>query len=265
MISAVIITRNEKARIGRCLESLVWADEILVVDGLSDDGTADVCLDPSAPWASRVRVVGHEWKGFRDQRNYAIREARHDWILAVDADEVCSPPLAMRLKKILSLPGGPPCKYYKVRRQEFFLGKPIHYGVWNPSYQDRFFHREGIEYVNDIHEYPRYPSEPERIHEPLLHWPDFSPEVFLAKMNKYTTIEARDRVLAGQRTNWLRMVFAFPAMFWKNMFYYKAWRDGYHGMVISVLEGISRAVRHVKMWQFQRELDQKGGGGASGA
>jgi hypothetical protein len=73
-------------------------------------------------------------------------------------------------------------------------------------------------------------------------------------MNIYTTIEAKDRVTAGHRTNPFRMVMAFPAMFLKNYFYYKAYRDGIYGFAISILEGISRAVRHVKMWQHSRHL-----------
>src|SRR6185369_8970472 len=121
--------------------------------------------------------------------------------------------------------------------------KPIHHGIWNPSYQDRFFHRSGVKYVNEVHEYPVFPNPPLEIHEPLLHSPDFNPDRFLDKMNRYTTIEAMDRVRAGQRTNAFRMVFAFPAMFLKNYFYYGAWKDGIHGFAISILEGVSRAVR----------------------
>src|SRR5690606_37661590 len=157
-----------------------------------------------------------EWDGFRNQRNFALDQTKHDWVLCADADEECTPELRARIESILG--ESYPYPYWKVRRQEFFLGKPIHYGVWNPSYQDRFCRKEGIRFVNEIHEYPKYPSEPRRIHEPFLHAPDFNPEKFLAKMNKYTTIEARDRVRAGHRTNWFRVVFAGPAMFLKNYF-----------------------------------------------
>lgn len=254
-ISAVIIARNEETHIARCLSSLTWADEILVVDGESSDRTVEICERAEAPWQSTIRVIQRPWTGFRDQRNFSIRQARHDWVLVVDADEECSPELAARLREILARGEGPACRYWKVRRVEYFLDQPIHYGIWNPSYQDRFFHRVGVEYTNDIHEYPVFPSPPQSIHEPLHHSPDFAPEKFLEKMNKYTTIEARDRVRGGQRTNVFRIVTAGPAMFLKNYFYYGAYRDGVHGLVISVLEGVSRAVRHVKIWQFGRIED----------
>src|SRR5207244_205644 len=111
----------------------------------------------------------------------------------------------------------------------------IYFGIWNPSYQDRFFHKEGVRYVNNIHEYPVFKVKALRLHEPIHHATDFGPEKFLAKMNRYTTIEAQDRVRAGKTTNAFRLLFSFPAMFCKNYFYYRAFRDGYHGFIISIL------------------------------
>lgn len=256
-VTAAIITRNEEKHIARCLQSLLWANEILVVDAESSDRTESICADPAAPWAGKIRFLKRPWTGFKDQRTFAMNEAKNDWILVVDADEMCSEELANRIRDLMNQPGGPPYKAYKVRRIEYFLEKPIHYGIWNPSYQDRFFHRVGVKYVNDIHEYPVFQTTPQDIHEPLHHAPDFHPEKFLEKMNKYTTIEARDRVRNGQRTNLIHLLGAAPAMFLKNYFYYGAYKDGVHGLIISILEGISRAVRHVKIWQFTRETMER--------
>lgn len=252
-VSAAIITKNEERHIERCLESLTWADEILVVDAESTDKTPELCNDPNRPWAGKMRFLTRKWSGFKDQRTFAMNEAKNDWILVVDADETCTPELREKVRSILSSPLDMATKAYKVRRVEYFLGKPIDFGIWNPSYQDRFFNRVGVHYVNDIHEYPKFPNPPLMIHEPLHHSPDFSPEKFLDKMNRYTSIEAMDRVRQGQRTNVFRILAAFPAMFLKNYFYYGAYRDGIHGLIISVLEGISRAVRHIKIWQFSRK------------
>jgi (heptosyl)LPS beta-1,4-glucosyltransferase len=259
-VSAVIIARNEEKYIERCLRSLVWADEIVVVDGESTDRTPEICRQNSAPWASKIKFLQRPWPGFRAQRMFAMEQAKNDWLLVVDADEECSHELSQKIRELMTLPSGPPHRAYKVRRQEFFLGKPIHFGIWNPSYQDRFFHRAGVKYVNEIHEYPIFATLPDRLHEPLVHAPEFAPEKFLEKMNKYTSIEARDRVMAGQRTNVFRLVGAFPAMFLKNYFYYGAYKDGIHGLVISLLEGVSRCVRHVKIWQYSRELNRKDNG-----
>ena len=252
-VSAVIICRNEEAHIERSLASLSWADEILVVDALSEDRTLDLCQADNKPWSKKIRVIQREWRGFGEQRNFALSEAQFDWVFMLDADEECSSELAQKIRNLLESSETLPTRYFKVRRVEYFLKKPILYGIWNPSYQDRFFHREGVKYVNNIHEYPVYPKLPESIHEPIHHYPNFAPEKFLEKMNKYTTIEARDRVARGQTTNWFRLLFAFPAMFYKNYIYYGAYRDGMHGFVISLLEGVSRVVRHIKIWQFSRE------------
>lgn len=254
-VSVAIITHNEEKHIARCLTSLAWADEIVIVDAESTDRTREIALDSSAVWAGKIRVLTRAWTGFKDQRTFAMESASNDWILVVDADEKCSDELAKRIRDFLSQPGGPSLSAYKVRRIEYFLGKPIEYGIWNPSYQDRFFNRQGVKYVNDIHEYPIFPKPPGEIHEPLYHAPDFNPEKFLYKMNKYTSIEARDRVKSGQRTNLIHLIGAGPAMFLKNYFYYKSYKDGIHGVIISVLEGVSRAVRHVKIWQYTRELE----------
>lgn len=250
LVSAVIITKNEEAHITRCLGSLAWVDEILVVDAESTDKTAIICQHPAQPWSNKLHWVSRPWTGFRDQRNFAIRHAKNPWVLVVDADEECSPQLQKKITSFFENGAEPPCRAYKIRRIEFFLGRQIQYGIWNPSYQDRFFYRDGVSYQNDIHEYPLFLVHPEKIEEPLIHSPDFAPDKFLKKMNEYTTLEAKARVENGQRTNLVRLFFAFPAMFLKNYFYYKAYKDGIHGFVISLLEGISRVVRHIKIWQF---------------
>ena len=252
-ISALIITKNEEKKIARCLASLTWADEIVIVDAKSSDRTAEICKDPTAVWASKVKFFERDWTGFKDQRNYSLDQASNNWVLVVDADEKCSPELASKLKTITSSGQN---KYFKVRRVEYFLGKEIKRTIWAPSWQDRFFYKDGIRYVNDIHEYPPYPNTPDRIAEPLFHSPDFHVDQFLDKMNKYTTIEARNRVDAGMRTNVFRIFFAFPAMFLKTFFYYGGYKDGMHGFIISLLEGVSRVVRHIKIWQHQNGYHQ---------
>lgn len=254
-VTAAILTRNEEKYIARCLKSLLWADEILVIDSDSSDQTQAICKDPSQPWSSKIRFINRHWTGFRDQRNQMLEEASNDWIFVVDADEECSHELALKIQALLGLNSGPPFRAYKVRRIEYFLGKEIKYGIWNPSYQDRFFYRAGVKYINEIHEYPVFPQQPSEIHEPLHHAPDFGPEKFLQKMNRYTSLEAMDRVKQGQRTHIFRLLFAFPAMFLKNFFYYSAYKDGIHGFIISLLEGVSRVVRHVKIWQYSPKKD----------
>ncbi|MEK7691524.1 MAG: glycosyltransferase family 2 protein, partial [Bdellovibrionota bacterium] len=237
--------------------SLVWVDEILLVDGGSTDRTLELCRKPSAVWAGKLKIIERPWSGFNQQRNFAIQAAENDWVFVVDSDEECTPELALRIREILNTKEGPERRAFKVRRIEYFLGREIQHGIWNPSYQDRLFHRAGVKYVNEIHEYPVFANPPGIIHEALRHAPDFGPEKFLDKMNRYTTVEAWDRVKRGQRTHLGHLIFVFTALSLKNYFYYGAYKDGIHGLIISLLEGVSRVVRHVKIWQFGRELDAR--------
>lgn len=248
-VSAIVLTFNEQKKIARCLESLAWADEILVVDGQSTDQTRSICEEPGRSWSGKVRVLQRAWTGFKDQRNYSLEQARYDWVLVVDADEICTPELAARVQEMLGRTGGPEKRAYKVHRQEFFFGKRIFYGMWSPCYQDRFFDRRGVQYVNEVHEYPVFAEPPGRIEEALLHLADITIERYFDKLNRYTSLEAQDRYHQGQRTTLFKLVGAFPAHFYKSLIYYKAYRDGMHGVVISLLEGVSRLARQLKIWQ----------------
>lgn len=257
-VSATLIVKNEAAYIARALNSLLWCDEIVVVDAFSDDDTARICQDPKAPWASKIRFIQQSWLGFSEQRNFAISKAHSTWIFFLDGDEACSPELAKKIQAILAAqkPDSPSIQY-KIRRQEYFLGKPIHHGIWNPSFHVRLFKKEEVRFVGDVHEGTETKAQTGKIEEPILHVEDLRMERFLTKLNHYTSLQAKRDFETGMRTNFFKIFFAFPAMFYKNYIYYGAFRDGREGFIISVMEGISRTVRHLKIWQHQ-QLSRRG-------
>ncbi len=253
-ISAVIIARNEEKMIARAVASCSFADEIIVVDAFSVDRTTEIAAKAGA------KVLQREWRGFSEQRNYALAQAKHDWVFSLDADEAATPELESWLREFFqagrdkSTPFG-----YRIKRAEYFLGRRIHGACWNPSFQDRFFRKSKAKYVGEIHEYPEVegglidaPATALIEHNPLV-----TVESVLEKMNRYTTIEAFDRYRAGQRTSLKHLAVVFFATWWKNFFYYKGYRDGAYGFVICLLEGVSRTVRHIKLWQIQ-EMDRAG-------
>lgn len=246
-ISALLIVKNEETFIERALSSLIWCDEIVVVDAMSTDRTKEICLQKSAPWASKLKFVERPWLGFAAQRNFALAQASHEWVFFLDGDEACSTALELAIKRILS---ENPNLQYKVRRQEYFLKKPIHYGIWNPSTPTRLFRKSGTRFVGEVHEGVVSPWQTQLIDAPILHVEDLRIERFLSKLNTYTTLQAQSDFDSGMRTSVLRILLSFPAMFYKNYFYYGAYRDGIHGVIISILEGISRTVRHLKIWQL---------------
>jgi glycosyltransferase involved in cell wall biosynthesis len=250
-VSALLIVKNEAKYIERALESLLWCDEIVVVDAFSQDETPLFCKDHNRPWAGKIRFLQKEWQGFSAQRNFAIDQARSSWVFFLDGDETCSPELASKIRVLLDSPNLR-LTQFKIRRQEFFLKKPIHHGIWNPSYHIRFFPKDRLRFVGDVHEGVESPFETLAIEEPIIHVEDLRIERILQKLNHYTTIQAENDCARGLRTNPLRILLSFPAMFYKNYIYYGAWKDGTEGFIISVLEGISRTIRHLKIWQTGR-------------
>ncbi len=255
-VSALLIVKNEAKYIERALESLIWCDEIVVVDAFSQDETPLLCQDKSRAWAGKIRFLQKEWMGFSAQRNFAIDQARSSWIFFLDGDEACSPSLATKIRSLLDSPDLSPAQY-KVRRQEYFLKKPIHHGIWNPSYHIRFFPKDRLRFVGEVHEGVESPFETIPLEEPIIHVEDLRIERIMQKLNQYTTIQAENDHARGIRTHPLRILFSFPAMFYKNYVYYGAWRDGMEGFMISVLEGLSRTVRHLKIWQIDRIKTRK--------
>ena len=251
LITGLLIVKNEAYFIERALSSLTWCDEIVVVDAFSTDETPAICLDKTKPWASKIKFFQQTWLGFSSQRNFALEKSTHPWIFFLDGDEACSPELIAKMKSILSSQTLSPAQY-KIRRQEFFLNKPIHYGIWNPSYHVRFFHKKEFQFYGDVHEGVLSSLPVKTIDEPIIHVEDLRIERFLTKLNHYTTLQAQADYQRGVRTNLFRILFSFPAMFYKNYVYYRAYKDGHEGVIISVLEGISRTVRHLKIWQLSR-------------
>jgi glycosyltransferase involved in cell wall biosynthesis len=248
-LSVVMIARNEQDHIERAVASAAFADDIVVVDGGSRDRTVALAR------AAGSRVEERAWTNFSDQRNFSLTLAKHPWVLVLDADEAASAGLAgwltdfFREGRDQAAPFG-----YKIKRAEYFLGRRIHGACWNPSFQDRFFRRDKARYVGEIHEYPMVEGGLVRAPDEALieHNPSVTAESFLEKMNRYTTIEAFDRYQAGQRTSLPHLGVVFFSTWCKNFFYYKGYRDGAHGFVICLLEGVSRTVRHIKLWQIQQ-------------
>lgn len=253
-LSVLIIARNEAKYIARALQSVQFAAEIIVVDGGSSDQTREIAAELGAI------VIEREWNGFREQRNFALSKASHDWVFFLDADEAATPELATWF---IGFFGGATNREitngYKIRRIEYFLGREIHGACWNPSYQDRFLRKGKAVFVGEIHEYPNV--EGGLLRAPasaaIQHNPNITVESILEKMNRYTTVEAWDRYSLGERTNLLHMFVTFFSTWFKNFFYYKAYRDGGHGFVIALVEAISRTVRHIKLWQIQRMKAEK--------
>ena len=185
-ISAVIITKNEEKNIQDCLESILWCDEIIVVDSGSEDQTIPIAKNYN------VKLIQKEWLGFGKTKQFAVNSATGKWILSIDADETVSPELKT---KIISLIKKSPEFYgYKIKRNTFYLGKKIQFSGWQTDYPTRLFLKEkGCFNEKTVHESVIIEQEKYGIlEEPIYHYSYPQIKTHISKMNLYTSLAAEE-------------------------------------------------------------------------
>lgn len=251
--SAFVITFNEAANIGRCLKSLSFADEIVVVDSGSADQTVALAKQFTP------RVYHHPWAGFSGQRNYAVDLCAHDWIFFLDADEEATPECAAEIKRIMR--EGTDKTWFTVRRREYQGGKLLRYGACNPSYQIRLFRRSCGRFEGEVHEYPRMAGDMGIIEAPIDHYGigDDTGELW-RKFGRYAHISAREKFAAGERRPAYYKYFSGFAMFLKGYFTRLGMLDGLAGFYRAVGDGYyfyERQAELYRLWRAAPEKDRK--------
>jgi glycosyltransferase involved in cell wall biosynthesis len=246
-ISAVLITKNEARNVERCLASLApVADEIIVVDDESTDGTAALCERLGA------RVVHQPWLGFGPQKNFANSLAKHDWILSVDADEALDPSLqaAVTAAKARGLRGA-----YEVSRLNWYYGRFIRHGLEYPDRKIRLFPRAGAAWNQSlVHEGLDFaaPLEVTRLDGHLLHYTYAKVEEHVAKANRYTTLAAEDAFRRGVTPSVASLLGSPLAVFLKSYLLKRGFLDGLHGLVLAVLHANAAFLKKAKLWDLHR-------------
>lgn len=191
-LSAIIITKNEAANIRACLESVAWADEIIVVDSGSSDATVDICRELGA------QVHVHEWPGFGMQKNRALSYATHEWIFSIDADERVTPELQSQL--INAMYEDNEDGFY-VPRLSQFCGKFIHHSGWYPDYVLRLFRRTKGRFSDDmVHERVILEGAAGRLPSPLLHYSYLNEADVRRKTEQYAKAGAMQMFTNGKAT-----------------------------------------------------------------
>ena len=249
-ISAVLITRNEERNIKRCLASLRWVDEIVIVDGESTDRTQEIARSYGA------KVINHPFEGdFGMERNIGNKNATGDWILALDADEAM--PQATREKIEDILEKGSEFDAYNVPRLQYFLGKALMHGGRYHSIIN-FFRKGKVKFDGKVHHLVRVDGKVGQFEYPIEHYPFNTVSEFIQKHNRYTDYEAlemfekfKDAKLKEVRFN---LTIKPLKMFIKTYFKKKGYKDGTVGLIFCVLFSWSYFVRWAKYW----ELCQKG-------
>ncbi len=245
-ISVCVIAQDEEDRIGACLESAAFAAELLVLDGGSRDRTREVAASLGA------RVEERPFDGFASQRAAAIRLARHDWVLALDADERVSPELAREVQELFAA-GAPSRPGYSVPRRAWYLGRWIRGGGWYPDRKLRLFDRRRARCAGrEPHDKVLLDGPAGRLRGDLLHYPYRDLADHVARMDRYTSAAARAMHAEGRRWPLLRMLVSPPLRFWKSWLLRGGFRDGAAGLVLAVLAGVYEAVRYAKLWELRR-------------
>jgi glycosyltransferase involved in cell wall biosynthesis len=197
-LSLVVITRDAGAQLADCLASANFAADIVVVDSGSTDDTVEIARTLGA------RVVDQAWLGFGAQKNFAVGEARHDWILALDADERVSAPLAAAIRKALAAPRH---DAYEMARCNRFLGRWLRHGEGYPDWNIRLFDRRRARWSDDtVHENVVAQGSVGRLDGDLLHASAESLDAYLVKQNHYTTLQAQALYARGERATFARLV-----------------------------------------------------------
>lgn len=249
-VSVVVLTFNESRHLRDCLESVRWADEIVVVDGFSTDDTVSIANEFTGKVLLSDRLGPENPGGFSDQRNFALQNVSFPWTLFIDADERCTPELAAEIQKLLADQPAPGVTAYQVRRKEFFFSvySPYTHGTgslvrlvrtghvrWN----DRMVH-EGIETSGTVLQ----------LQGLLLHYSKDSIADYLATLNRYTSLEAQE--LAKKKTPLIRHPLFESFRTFCNLYIYKgAYREGAFGLVMSVFLANYTFQTWAKHWESE--------------
>jgi len=248
-LTVTVITRNESANIDAAIESVSWADEIVVVDAESTDDTVERAR------RHRVRVEVRPWPGFSAQKNYAASMASNDWILSIDADERVTPELADEIQALLA--SEPPQRGYRVPRISWYLGRWIRGTDWYPDYQLRLYDRRAGEWKERrVHESVSLKSsEPGRLAHDLQHFPYRDISHHLQTIDRYTTLAASEMVAARRVPSIAAVALNPPFAFVRNYVLRGGLRLGSVGFVVSTLNSYYVFLKLAKAWHGGRNTD----------
>jgi glycosyltransferase involved in cell wall biosynthesis len=245
-ITAYTMTYNEAHQVRDVLETIRWADEIIVVDSFSTDGTVEIARGCGA------RVITEKFCGFGRLRNAALDAASHDWILSIDADERCTPELTAEVRQEAS---SPRFDAYLVPRKNIFWGRWIRHCGWYPDYrQPQFFNRTRMRYRDDlVHEWYELRGTLGRLTAHVLQYPWPTIEVATAKLQRYSTLMAQ-RYATGQKRATLGKMMGSPlAMFFKMFVLQRGFLDGLPGLVVAMLYSYYTFLKYAKLRELQQQ------------
>jgi glycosyltransferase involved in cell wall biosynthesis len=249
-ISVIIHTLNEEENIASAIKSVKWTDEIIVCDMHSDDKTVEVVSSLGA------KIITHERVDFVEPaRNFAISKASYDWILILDADEEIPEKLADKLKSIVADKNFIEATV-DIPRKNIIFGKWMKASFWWPDFQPRFFKKGAVTWKNEIHSKPEVRGIklilPEDEDLAIIHHHYQSVGQYIERMNRYTSIQAKELKTAGYEFNWRDVIEKPLGEFLGRFFANNGYSDGLHGLALSLLQAFSFLVMYLKIWELEK-------------
>lgn len=249
-LSVCIVCLNEAHNIADCLGSVSWADDIVVVDSGSQDGTVEIARRYTE------RVFFRKWEGHIQQKNCALDLAKHEWVLCLDADERVTDELGKEIRGELRrmAAGVARADAFSMPRRVYYLGRWIRWGGWYPDRKVRFFRKSVGRWggVNP-HDHVRVDGKVAPLRCDLLHFTYRNVEDHISRINSYTSIAAKEKKAKGVRGAFLRMLFHPPARFFRMYFLRLGLLDGKAGFVNAVLASCYVFLKYAKLWEMEIE------------
>jgi len=245
-VSVAVIALDEEERLRACLESVAWADEVVVIDSGSGDKTVPIAREFTD------RVLFHAWEGYGAQKNFALAQCHGDWILSLDADERVSEPLRAEIDATLA--AGPAEIGFRIPRQNFFQGAWVRHGGWYPDLQLRLFRRgRGTFTGSAVHESVRVDGPVGRLKAPLVHQSYGGVADFVARANRYSELAARELAGTG-RGGSLADLLLRPSWRFLSMYVLRAgFLDGWRGFILAVLYAHYVFLRAAKVRELRHD------------
>lgn len=249
MITAIILARNVEKNIEKCLETLSWCRERIIIDDNSNDKTVEI--------ASRMgaKVFVHSLShNFAKQRNYGLEKAKGGWVLFIDADERVSSSLR---EEIIKLTNKLINKYdgFYIKRKDYMWGKELRHGETADIKLLRLAKKDAGKWQGKVHEVWKVKGEIGELNNPLLHFPHQSIEEFLGEINKYTSIRSKELCSQGARVSFVSIIIYPLSKFVLNYLLKGGFRDGIEGLVTAMIMSLHSFLVRAKLWQLWQTRD----------
>jgi glycosyltransferase involved in cell wall biosynthesis len=249
MLSVILITKNEEHTICACLESVQFADELIILDSGSEDNTVELCKNYTS------QVFSTDWQGFGIQKQRALDKATGAWVLSIDADEQVSLELQQEILEVIN---ANKADGFQIPRFSRYCGRVIKHAGWYPDYVLRLFKRDKGHFTPDlVHERIVIKGTIQHLHHPLNHQAFINPEEVLHKINTYSSLGAQKLYNQGQRSSLMKALFKGLWMFIRTYFIQAAFLEGEQGLMLAISNAEGTYYKYLKLWDLQRTQQER--------